>query len=61
MANNIFNTIIKHTNRDAVKAICDKIKLDYRNKGVFLFIRLIFENNLAQHVLKENLFYFQHI
>jgi len=33
MANNIFNTIIKHTNRDAVKAICDKIKLDYRNNG----------------------------
>ncbi len=33
MANNIFNSIIKHTNRDAVKAICSKTKLGYLNNG----------------------------
>jgi hypothetical protein len=38
MANNIFNTIIKHTNRVAVKAICSKTKLEYRNNEKYASI-----------------------
>ena len=39
MANNIFNTIIKHKNRDAVKTICGKTKLEYRNNGRYARIK----------------------
>jgi hypothetical protein len=38
MANNIFNTIIQHTNSDAVKAICSKTKLEYRKNGRYTSI-----------------------